>query len=129
MRQHLWPIDVFEVVGFKRNLTLGIRIDTGNFARAEIQYFFDQMAKSSDPTAKEWRAGEMVSVSIGQGYNAYTPLQMAHATASLANNGVVYQPHLVKEVLDFGARKMYKRVRHRYGVPYRPVSIPFPLRV
>lgn len=65
-----------------------------------------RFAKSSDPTAKEWRAGEMVSVSIGQGYNAYTPLQMAHATASLANNGVVYQPHLVKEILDFGARKI-----------------------
>lgn len=65
-----------------------------------------RFAKSSDPTAKEWRAGEMVSVSIGQGYNAYTPLQMVHATASLANNGVVYQPHLVKEVLDFGARKI-----------------------
>ncbi|WP_455942220.1 penicillin-binding protein 2 [Neisseria sp.] len=66
----------------------------------------ERFAKSSDPTAKEWRAGEMVSVSIGQGYNAYTPLQMAHATASLANDGVVYQPHLVKEVLDFGARKI-----------------------
>ena len=65
-----------------------------------------RFAKSSDPTVKEWRAGEMVSVSIGQGYNAYTPLQMAHATASLANDGVVYQPHLVKEVLDFGARKI-----------------------
>lgn len=65
-----------------------------------------RFAKSSDPTANEWRAGEMVSVSIGQGYNAYTPLQMAHATASLANNGVVHQPHLVKEVLDFGARKI-----------------------
>ena len=65
-----------------------------------------RFAKSSDPTAKEWRAGEMVSVSIGQGYNAYTPLQMAHATASLANNGIVHQPHLVKEVLDFGARKI-----------------------
>lgn len=66
----------------------------------------ERFAKSSDPTAKEWRAGEMVSVSIGQGYNAYTPLQMAHATASLANDGVVHQPHLVKEVLDFGARKI-----------------------
>ncbi|HFC8522609.1 TPA: penicillin-binding protein 2 [Neisseria subflava] len=66
----------------------------------------ERFAKSSDPTTKEWRAGEMVSVSIGQGYNAYTPLQMAHATASLANDGVVHQPHLVKEVLDFGARKI-----------------------
>ncbi|UTG72852.1 penicillin-binding protein 2 [Neisseria subflava] len=65
-----------------------------------------RFAKSSDPTAKEWRAGEMVSVSIGQGYNAYTPLQMAHATASLANDGVVHQPHLVKEILNFGARKI-----------------------
>ena len=67
-----------------------------------------RFAKSSDPTAKEWRAGEMVSVSIGQGYNAYTPLQMAHATASLANDGVVHQPHLVKEVLDFGERKIIR---------------------
>ena len=65
-----------------------------------------RFAKSSDPTAKEWRTGEMVSVSIGQGYNAYTPLQMAHATASLANDGVVHQPHLVKEVLDFSTRKI-----------------------
>ena len=50
--------------------------------------------------------GEMVSVSIGQGYNAYTPLQMAHATASLANDGVVYQPHLAKELLNYGSREI-----------------------
>ena len=42
----------------------------------------------------------MVPVSIGQGYNAYTPLQMAQATSILANNGVVFRPHLVKELLD-----------------------------
>jgi penicillin-binding protein 2 len=33
---------------------------------------------------------------IGQGYNSFTPLQLAHATAILANNGVVMKPHLVK---------------------------------
>ena len=49
---------------------------------------------------RRWNIAEMVPVSIGQGYNTYTPLQMAHATAILANNGVVYRPHLVKEVLD-----------------------------
>lgn len=42
----------------------------------------------------------MVPVSVGQGYNTYTPLQMAHAIATLANNGTVYRPHLVKEMLD-----------------------------
>ena len=49
---------------------------------------------------RHWNPAEMVPVSIGQGYNTFTPLQMAHATATLANNGTVYRPHLVKELLD-----------------------------
>lgn len=65
-----------------------------------------RFAKSKDPKAREWHPSEMVSVSIGQGYNAYTPLQMAHATASLANDGVVYRPHLVKELLDHERREI-----------------------
>lgn len=47
---------------------------------------------------QKWYAGETISVGIGQGYNAYTPLQLAHAVATLANDGVVFQPHLVKYV-------------------------------
>ena len=50
------------------------------------------------PKNQEWHPSEMVSISIGQGYNTYTPLQMAHATAILSNNGVVYRPHVVKEL-------------------------------
>lgn len=49
---------------------------------------------------RRWLPAEMVPISIGQGYNAYTPLQMAHATAILANNGVVFRPHLVQELLN-----------------------------
>jgi penicillin-binding protein 2 len=45
-----------------------------------------------------WYPGDTVSVGIGQGYSLVTPLQLAFATATLANNGVAYQPHLVKEV-------------------------------
>jgi penicillin-binding protein 2 len=44
---------------------------------------------------QKWYAGETISVGIGQGYNAYTPLQMAQAVAAIANNGVIYRPHLV----------------------------------
>ncbi len=50
---------------------------------------------------RRWKPAEMVPVSIGQGYNTYTPLQMAHATAILANNGKVFRPHLVQELLDY----------------------------
>ncbi|MBE0623077.1 MAG: penicillin-binding protein 2 [Burkholderiales bacterium] len=50
------------------------------------------------PEHQKWYAGETISVGIGQGYNAYTPLQMAQAMATLANNGVVYRPHLVNYI-------------------------------
>jgi penicillin-binding protein 2 len=49
---------------------------------------------------QKWYDGETISLGIGQGYNSFTILQLAHATATLANNGVVMKPHLVKEVED-----------------------------
>ncbi len=56
------------------------------------------------PEQKKWYAGETISIGIGQGYNAFTPLQLAHAMANLANNGVVMKPHLVK-ILESGGTK------------------------
>lgn len=47
---------------------------------------------------QKWYAGDTVSVGIGQGYNLVTPLQLAYATAVLANDGVANRPHLLKEV-------------------------------
>lgn len=47
---------------------------------------------------EKWYPGETISIGIGQGYNAFTLLQLAHATANLANGGVVMTPHLVKTV-------------------------------
>ena len=52
------------------------------------------------PEQQKWYAGETISIGIGQGYNAYTPIQLANATATLANNGVMFKPHLVKYVTD-----------------------------
>lgn len=48
---------------------------------------------------KGWLPGETPSIGIGQGYNAFTILQLAHATATLANRGVVMRPRLVQRVL------------------------------
>lgn len=52
------------------------------------------------PDQQRWFAGETISIGIGQGYNAYTPIQLAQAMATLANNGVMYRPHIVKFVAD-----------------------------
>jgi penicillin-binding protein 2 len=45
-----------------------------------------------------WYPGETVIVGIGQGYTLVTPLQLAQATAILANQGVAMRPHLVTEI-------------------------------
>ena len=52
------------------------------------------------PEQQKWYAGETISVGIGQGYNAYTPIQLAQAMATLANDGVMYRPHLVNHITD-----------------------------
>ncbi len=52
------------------------------------------------PEQQRWYGGDTVSIGIGQGYNAYTPLQMAHAIATIANDGVLMKPHLVKMIED-----------------------------
>jgi penicillin-binding protein 2 len=52
------------------------------------------------PEQQKWYAGETISIGIGQGYNAYTPIQLALATAVVANNGVMFRPHLVNQIID-----------------------------
>ncbi len=68
-----------------------------------------------NPAQQKWFAGETISIGIGPGYNSYTPLQLAHATATLANRGVVFKPHLVRFIED-------SRTRDRTPVEPTPVK-------
>jgi penicillin-binding protein 2 len=47
------------------------------------------------PEQKKWYAGETISLGIGQGYNAFTMLQLAQATSIVADGGMKHKPHLV----------------------------------
>ena len=47
---------------------------------------------------QKWFPGDTVSVGIGQGYNLATPMQLAHATSVLANRGVIFRPHIVRQI-------------------------------
>jgi penicillin-binding protein 2 len=76
------------------------------------------------PEQQKWYAGETISLGIGQGYNSFTPLQLAHATAILANNGVVMRPHLVKYMEDGGTRARTPTVpRESYRIPLKQQNI------
>lgn len=52
------------------------------------------------PAVRKWLPADVVSIGIGQGYNSYTPLQMANAVATMANDGHLFRPHLVETVVD-----------------------------
>ncbi|AQS59959.1 penicillin-binding protein 2 [Desulforamulus ferrireducens] len=47
-----------------------------------------------------WQVYDTLNMSIGQGYNSYTPLQLANYAAMLANNGVRWKPYLVEKVVS-----------------------------
>ena len=49
---------------------------------------------------QRWYAGETVSVAVGQGYNSFTLMQLAQATAVLANGGTSMKPHLLRSIRD-----------------------------
>jgi penicillin-binding protein 2 len=48
---------------------------------------------------ERWSSGQTANASIGQGYVLTTPLQMAMATATVANGGTSYYPRLVDKVV------------------------------
>ncbi len=76
------------------------------------------------PEQQKWFAGETISIGIGQGYNAYTPIQLAQAMAAIANNGVMYRPHLVKYITDSktGEKTMIEPEPLR-TLPWKPQNI------
>ena len=49
-------------------------------------------------TGIPWQKGETISISIGQGFDLVTPLQMALGYSAIANNGKLWQPYVVKRI-------------------------------
>lgn len=49
-------------------------------------------------TGVPWQRGETISISIGQGFDLATPLQIAMGYAAIANNGMLWYPYVVKRI-------------------------------
>ncbi len=49
---------------------------------------------------EKWLGGDTMNMSIGQGYTLVTPLHVANMMAMVCNGGVIYKPHLLKEIRD-----------------------------
>jgi len=57
-----------------------------------------KMKRFKRPDQQRWYPGETISIGIGQGYNSYTPIQLAQATAVMVNGGTMYKPRLVARI-------------------------------
>ena len=75
-----------------------------------------RFARGTSETRK-WYLGDSISAGIGQGYNAYTPLQLANAIAAIANDGVAYRPHMVRSVVNAGAAQTQTPTRTPIAAP------------
>jgi penicillin-binding protein 2 len=71
-----------------------------------------------------WQAGETISLSIGQGYNLVTPLQLASLYATLANGGTLYRPTLLKQIESPDRRIVKQYTPQKIGtLPVRPQTV------
>jgi len=81
-----------------------------------------KLARIKEP----WQMGETISISIGQGFNLTTPLQLAQAYAALANGGTLWRPRLVQriEAAEGGVVKEYApEKRGELGVSGKTVEL------
>ena len=79
---------------------LGFGRETGIDIEGELRGILPsrEWKRKRFPKDAKWYLGDSISAGIGQGYNAFTPIQLAHAIAMIANDGVGFTPHLVKSV-------------------------------
>ncbi|NPA39858.1 MAG: penicillin-binding protein 2 [Thermodesulfobacteria bacterium] len=68
-----------------------------------------------------WFPGETLITAIGQGYLKVTPLQMARVYMAIANNGYLYKPYVVKEIIPFGGKpyKFMPILERKINIPLR----------
>ncbi|MBI5891919.1 MAG: penicillin-binding protein 2 [Nitrosomonadales bacterium] len=70
-----------------------------------------------------WYPGDTVSAGIGQGYNLVTPVQLAFATAVLANDGVGFRPHLVKEMRRANGEAVLTETKQLFDMQINPAHL------
>ena len=69
-----------------------------------------------------WYPGETLITGIGQGYHQVTPLQLAKAAATLANRGVVVNPHLVGKLVS-GTSVSAGPQNRQADIPLKPANV------
>jgi len=88
------------IAGFMKNFGFGQKsgIDLAGESVGVLPSPEWKLKRFKRPQDQKWYPGETISIGIGQGYNSYTPIQLAQAMATLVNGGVMYKPRLVAHI-------------------------------
>lgn len=78
----------------------GFGSKTGIDIQGEFAGFIPSPSWKQEAKNERWYIGDTYNFSIGQGDLLVTPLQMAVATAAIANGGTLYKPHLLYALGD-----------------------------
>ena len=79
---------------------MGFDAPTGVDLVGEATGLITSAQQKLEAFGEEWRDGDTYNMAIGQGFTTVTPLQMAVATAAIANGGTVFEPRVVRELID-----------------------------
>ncbi|MCR5699085.1 MAG: penicillin-binding protein 2 [Treponemataceae bacterium] len=60
---------------------------------------------------EKWLGGDTMNMSIGQGFTRASPLQVADMMAMVCNSGVIYNPHVVKEIRDSITNEVIEEIK------------------
>jgi penicillin-binding protein 2 len=80
------------------------------------------------PEQQKWYAGETISLGIGQGYNNFTMLQLANATATLVSGGKRFEPRLVRGIEDGQGRTQAPAREAPAALPLKPEHVALIMR-
>lgn len=79
---------------------IGLGQETGIILEHEKSGLIPTSAWKERTYREKWQDGETLSISIGQGFNLATPLQVTRMIAAIANGGDLYRPQLVEKIVD-----------------------------
>ncbi len=88
-------MDVWEkhIKSFGLGDFLGYDLPTGRKGRVPNKAYYDRVYGDN-----RWASSYIISNAIGQGEVSATPIQLANMTATIANRGYYYTPHIIKTI-------------------------------
>ncbi|WP_079418084.1 penicillin-binding protein 2 [Thiomonas intermedia] len=105
MVAHDWGVDGMANYTSKFSFGQATGIDLQGEAKGVLPSKAWKRRVFRSPAQKVWYPGDTISLGIGQGYNTFTPLQMATALSTMANQGTRYAPRVVRAVEDMATRR------------------------